>query len=305
MLIYANSANILTNLCVFMLRFSILIPTYNRKEKLNKVLEALSDQEGIDRGEIIVGVDGSEDGTEEWLDSHSSVFNFQLSIFSIKNSGRAVIRNKLLDRAKGEIIIFIQDDIIVDTGWLKAHLESHKKAEGAVLGFMTWYPQMELTPYMKWLENGGHMLDYAGLKDGQETDFWHFYMGNMSIPNKLIGSARFYENLKIYGWEDIIFGYQFVSKGNKVYYRNSARAYHWHEYRADNLGEYMKKIGESAAVAESLYPGLGFVPDCRKKLVFYFLIYMGKLFRSLIPQNWKWYLDMKEGFLRAVEEKLG
>lgn len=272
------------------------------------VLEHLARQPGVEKGEIIVGIDGSTDGTEEWLGKEYKERNDRkdrkdgmqnLSWFRIENSGRAVIRNRLLEKAKGEIVLFIQDDIIVTDGWLQAHLDFHQKKSGALVGHMTWYPETPVSPYMKWLENGGHMLDFSGFQEGDEMDFWHFYMGNISIPRKLVNPIRFQESVPSYGWEDILFGYEFVSQGNQVYYSSSALAYHWDEYREQDLKEYMQKVGRSAVWAENKYPGIGIIPPLWKKMIFRSMILGGAVFRPFLSQEARWYLDMKKWFLTA------
>lgn len=284
-----------------MVAFSILVPTFNRKAKLEVVLDNLALQEGIEQGEVIVGVDGSSDGTYEYLQSRISGFPGKLSFFWIENSGRAVIRNKLLEKARGEIIIFIQDDIVVSKEWLTSHRQFHMKKTGALVGHVTWYPKMEISTYMRWLESGGHLLDFHGIKDGDELDYWHFYMGNISMPKSLAARVSFDEKIPGYGWEDILYGYKFVSGGNIVYYSSSALAYHWDEYRENDFREYMSKIGKSALWAEQEYPGVGILPPYWKKLIFKTLISGGRMVWPLLSQEQKWYLDMKKWFLEAVE----
>ncbi|MDP2691979.1 MAG: glycosyltransferase family A protein [bacterium] len=277
--------------------FSVLIPTYNRCDKLQKVLETLFRQEGIEVGEVIVGVDGSTDSTLEMLQDLNPLVSF--SFFRIANSGRSVIRNRLLDAARGDLILFIQDDILVDQGWLQAHLAAQRKREGAVVGHVTWYPGMEISEYMKWLENGGHMLRFGDLRDGDQIDFWRFYMGNISFPRNFLGGQRFDETIRSYGWEDIVFGHEFERLGHPIFYSAGARAFHWDEYREEDLRAYMQQVGESAFLAEQRCPGVGFVPPLWKKMVFYFLIGAGRVTRPLLPQRWRWYLDMKRWFLEA------
>jgi len=279
--------------------FSILIPTYNRKEKLKVVLEALAKQKRIAEGEVIVGVDGSTDGTMEFLEglAQSGRELQNLSFFRIENSGRSVIRNRLLDRAQGDIVIYIQDDIVVSDDWLDAHLDAQQQQQGAQVGYVTWYEQEKVSDYMKWLENGGHMLDFANLKAGQPLDYWHFYMGNISFPRDLVADIRFDEELTTYGWEDIVYGYQFISKGYKVYYNPQAKAYHWDEYLEEDLKEYMQKLAISAVQVAKKYPDIAVVPPVWKKVIFKIMILFGALFRSVLPQHWRWYLDMKKWFL--------
>ncbi|MDF2379332.1 MAG: glycosyltransferase family A protein [Candidatus Gracilibacteria bacterium] len=282
------------------MRFSILIPTYNRKNKLKVVLEAVSKQVGISQGNVIVGVDGSEDGTVEFLKELKLQYPTQLEFFSIPNSGRAIIRNRLIEKATGDVLIFIQDDIVVTEKWLEAHLNFHEQKEGALVGHMTWYPKQEISEYMKWLENGGHMLDFSSYRDGDQMDFWHFYMGNISLQRAHLDSLRFDEEMKVYGWEDIMMGLEFCRKGRKVYYSSFALAYHWDEYCEKDLQDYMAQVGESAVMAEKKYPGTGFVPSPLKKVVFSLMIGFGNVFWFLLPQSAKWYLDMKKWFLQSV-----
>ncbi len=316
-----------------MTKFSILIPTFNRREKLCVVLEELGKQKGIENGEVIVGIDGSTDGTEEMLTRIlRNVRN--LRIFRIENSGRAVIRNELLKRAQGELIIFIQDDIVVSEHWLEEHLNAHLSLRGsppeaddeaisrihhfirdcfarlrrarndnyAVVGHMTWYPKMEVTRYMRWLEHGGHMLDFAGLKDGQEIDFWHFYMGNISIPRSLVQDLHFDESLKEYGWEDILFGYEFSRRGHKIFYSKQALAWHWDEYREEDLPSYMQKLARSAQIAQEKYPGLRLTSPWWKRAIFHVMIATGSLVWPLLPQEWRWYVTMKREFLSNISK---
>lgn len=286
-----------------MVPFSILIPTYNRCEKLRVVLDALARQEGLEGGEVIVGIDGSTDATEALLNEIKPAFPVPLHFFRIPNSGRSVIRNRLLDRAKGDLLFFIQDDIVVREGWLKAHLAAHRQHRGAVVGHVTWYPEVQVTPYMRWLEQGGHLLDFSSLRDGQKLDFWHFYMGNISVPKTLIGSLRFDETFKKYGWEDIVLGYEFVAGGHSVYYCEDAAAYHWDDYLESGLQQYMERVGESAVWAEQKYPGVGFLPGFFKRMIFAVLIALGTFFWPLLPQRWKWYLQMKRWFLEACRRE--
>jgi|CXWL01.1.fsa_nt_gi glycosyltransferase involved in cell wall biosynthesis len=286
-----------------MIPFSILIPTYNRRHKLPVVLEALSRQPDITQGEIIIGIDGSTDGTEEWLaNEYSNDLNRcpNLSWFRIENSGRSVIRNRLLDRARGEIIIFTQDDIISTPGWLDSHLQAHHHRQGAVVGHVTWFPEMEITPYMTWLEHGGHLFDFDGYRDGDELDFWHFYTNNLSFPRSFLDSLRFDESLPTYGWEDILLGYELVKQGKKVFFSRTASAYHWDEYREEDFSVYIQKIARSAIVAEERYPGIGIVPPPWKRTLFRSMILMGRPLWPWLPQEWRWYLQMKEVFLENI-----
>lgn len=91
---------------------SIIIPTYNRKEAIIKLIDSLSNQKNKNF-EIIVIDDGSTDGTYDILKKSISIKNF--SIYRIKNSERGAARNFGATKSKGEYLNFFDsDDIALD-----------------------------------------------------------------------------------------------------------------------------------------------------------------------------------------------
>lgn len=103
--------------------FSVVIPTFNRKDRLACCLEALRLQEAKRCSfEIIVIDDASTDGTEELVKSFIARNDQQLMIRYIRlhsNSGPAVARNVGIVAARGEFVCFTDDDSVVPKNWLK------------------------------------------------------------------------------------------------------------------------------------------------------------------------------------------
>jgi len=100
------------------LLFSIIIPTYNRPERLTSCLEGLVELEyPHDSFEVIVVNDGGEMLLE------STVFSFQkqlnLSLLTQPNSGPAKARNTGAMAAKGKFLVFTDDDCRPTADWLK------------------------------------------------------------------------------------------------------------------------------------------------------------------------------------------
>lgn len=102
-----------------MVKFSIVVPTYNRKEKLMQCLASLSKQcYPKDQYEVIVIDDGSTDGTSEIMTYYFGDSNVRY--FYQKNGGCAKARNLGIVMAKGNIIAFTDDDCVVPWGWITA-----------------------------------------------------------------------------------------------------------------------------------------------------------------------------------------
>lgn len=107
------------------MRFSVVIPTYNRKEKLKETLKSVLDQSFKDF-EVIVVDDGSSDDTREIV-RESGKTQGQVSYFHQPNTGPAKARNLGTKQAKGQLIAFTDDDCVLPHDWLERLLEGFQK----------------------------------------------------------------------------------------------------------------------------------------------------------------------------------
>jgi glycosyltransferase involved in cell wall biosynthesis len=103
--------------------FSIIIPTYNRGERIKNTLLSVLDQD-FKNYEVIIVDDGSTDNTEEIIKSFESS---RLHYFKKENAERAAARNYGADRAKGQYITFLDSDDILYPFFLKNAHESLEK----------------------------------------------------------------------------------------------------------------------------------------------------------------------------------
>ena len=105
---------------------SVVIPTYNRRPILHKCLLALENQKlpaFINNFEIVVVDDGSTDGTREWLQNESRLFP-HVVLVQQEHSGPAKGRNLGVENSKGEVIVFIDSDLVVTETFLESHISS-------------------------------------------------------------------------------------------------------------------------------------------------------------------------------------
>jgi len=95
---------------------SIIIPTYNRLEYLKKCIKSLLKLD-YENYEIIIIDDASTDGTWKYL---NALENNKIKIFrNNENLGPSITRNNGVKIAKYDIIVFTDDDCLVDRMWLK------------------------------------------------------------------------------------------------------------------------------------------------------------------------------------------
>jgi len=104
------------------MRFSVVVPTCNRKATLRQTLAALATQDYADY-EIIVVDDGSTDGTQKMVGAEFP----QVRYFRQANRGPAAARNVGIRQATGDIIAFTDDDCVPPPDWLTRLADGYKR----------------------------------------------------------------------------------------------------------------------------------------------------------------------------------
>lgn len=108
--------------------FSVIIPTYNRKDLLKKCLVSLFAQTFHKDGyEVIVVDDGSTDGTADFLSLLNPLDPSHFHFLTQNHKGPAAARNLGIKQAQGEIIAFTDDDCVPPANWLEKLYDGFKR----------------------------------------------------------------------------------------------------------------------------------------------------------------------------------
>lgn len=125
---------------------SVIVPTFRRTNVLAETLEALINLDyPQDKYEIIVIDDGSGDHTPDIVASLQRTLP-RLTYYSQSNSGVATARNHGARIAQGEVLIFVDDDIIVPSSMIRHHLATMAEfGDCLVNGHWEFAPQLTAT----------------------------------------------------------------------------------------------------------------------------------------------------------------
>lgn len=112
---------------------TIVIPTYNRADRLPSLLDAIFEQRGLnDIGwEVIVVNNNSTDNTIDTILSYQNQKNTKIRLFNEDRQGVAYVRWQAIKKAKGSIVCFFDDDILPDLNWVSEAFkfgEQHQNA---------------------------------------------------------------------------------------------------------------------------------------------------------------------------------
>lgn len=206
--------------------FSIVIPTYNRLPILKKCLLALESQDFkpntiVENYEVVVVDDGSTDGSWEWLETNSSLIP-HVRIVAQNHQGPAVARNLGVQEASGEIIVFIDSDLVVTENFLQAHgdgLQSGEKDLGSDRLF-TYGAVINTANFANPTSEPYKITDFSAA---------YFATGNVAIPRHWLEEAGLFDTrFQLYGWEDLELGVRLKKLGLKLIKCPQAVGYHWH-----------------------------------------------------------------------------
>jgi GT2 family glycosyltransferase len=113
------------------LRATIIIPTKNRTDVLTELLDSIGQLDPIDGivPEIIVADNDSQDNTYERVNAAAGCLPVTVRAVKVSRPGKSAALNEALKVATGDIVAFLDDDVVVDTNWLTAVGNFFRKGE--------------------------------------------------------------------------------------------------------------------------------------------------------------------------------
>jgi glycosyltransferase involved in cell wall biosynthesis len=222
------------------MKISVAIPTCNRADILRKTLKGYSAQAGDHQMlEVLVVDDGSRDHTAATVEECSRASLVPVRYLYQENRGLAAARNHGLREAKGELILFGDDDIIPGSEMVAQHMAWHRRypqPEVGVLGHVAWAPELRPSGFMKWETLYGPQFRFGYMEPGQEVGFGEAYFCNTSVKSCFLRQyGNFNEAFRQYGWEDLELGYRLMQKGWRMLYNPDAVGYHYKHERLDDV----------------------------------------------------------------------
>ena len=138
------------------MKISIITPTHNKADLLERTLRSVG---GLDYSpadfEMIVVDDGSTDRTGKLLAAHRPPHGFK-TVTLEDNRGRSRARNQGLEQAEGELVVFLDDDMELVPGFLRAHADFHREHPRAVgVGNVVNHPEVTRAPIDRYMSPSG------------------------------------------------------------------------------------------------------------------------------------------------------
>jgi O-antigen biosynthesis protein len=200
------------------MKLSIIVPPYNSYDTVKKTLGSLMSQCDFSEDEIIV-VDASSDGkTRKYMET----FKEKISLYYMNPAATpADARNLGAEKAKGEILAFVDSDVYVAPDWVAKIKEEYKCGHEAGGGPVLIAEHQKNNPVAlaQWFLQYGQHLQTIKQEEKAVWPSVHMYCSK-ELFNRVGGFP------KIRASEDYLFSYKLAKIGKKFSYCPQIKAHH-------------------------------------------------------------------------------
>ncbi len=218
---------------------SVVIATKDRAAFVARALDSLALQEHAPPFEVIVVDNGSRDGTAELVRERIPGLPFPLVLSQHAEPNRGAARNAGIALARGETVVFVDDDVWVPPDFLAAHARAHAAGgvDLAVSGPILNVPSYDVRPEPVAANYSRAFLCTC----------------NVSLPLRALESVGgFDEVFDLYGWEDTELGLRLRRAGVVRAFAWDAYLYHIKPPQSETLEVLARKTVERARMATHL-----------------------------------------------------
>ena len=220
-------------------KHSIIVATYNRLEEIKELTESLinmAKHPGTPSFEWIVVDDGSEDGTDAFLQDQD--FEFDLRVIKQQNQGPGAARNRGMAEAKGEYFLFLDSDCTVPPEYLVEVDRALTEHQWDAFGGPDTYRE-DFSPLLKAINYSMTSFTGTGGTRGSKKSVTKFYPRsfNMGLSRKVYETIGDMGGLR-HG-QDMDYSARIYKAGFKVGLIERAYVYH---KRRTSLRKFFKQI---------------------------------------------------------------
>ena len=211
------------------MKYSIIVPVYNRPDEVDELLQSLCDQTAKDF-EVLIVEDGSQRDCKAVVDKYGD--RLDVKYFMKQNSGPGQSRNYGAERASGEYLLILDSDVVLPTGYLEAVDRSIISSPSPIVAFGgpdAAHPSF--TPVQKAISYSmTSFFTTGGIRGGKaKLDKFYPRSFNMGIRRDIYLQLGGFSKMRF--GEDIDFSYRIVEAGYQP--RLFPEAWVWHKRRTD------------------------------------------------------------------------
>ena len=215
------------------MKYSIIVPVFNRPDEVDELLESLCSQTLKDF-EVVIIEDGSQKPCKDVCDKYADILD--LHYYLKENSGPGQSRNYGVERAKGEYVLILDSDVVLPTGFM-ASVEKELSIINSQFSIpcVAWggpdAAHPSFTPVQKAISYSmTSFFTTGGIRGGKaKLDKFYPRSFNMGIRRDVYQQLGGFSKMRF--GEDIDFSYRIVEAGHRP--QLFPDAWVWHKRRTD------------------------------------------------------------------------
>ncbi len=236
---------------VDVMKYSIIIPVYNRPDEVGELLESIASQPRPDV-EVIVVEDGSTVDCKEVVAKFEN--RLQISYLVKENGGPAMARNFGAQHASGEWLLILDSDVVLPPNYFEAVDSGIENEQCDAFGGPDRAAD-NFTPVQKAISYAmTSFFTTGGIRGGKKKmDKFYPRSYNMGIRSEVYEKLGGFSRMRF--GEDIDFSYRIVENGYKAVL--IPKAWVWHKRRTD-FRKFFKQVHNSGIARINLehrHPG--------------------------------------------------
>lgn len=220
------------------MRYSFVIPVYNRPDEVEELLESLTIQKFKDF-EVIVVEDGSQIVCRHIVEKYTD--RLDIKYYEKPNSGPGPTRNYGVQRASGDFVLILDSDVVLPEGYLTAvEAELEREDCDAFGGPDSAHPSF--SPIQKAINYGmTSFFTTGGIRGGKKKmDKFYPRSFNMGVRRSTYEALNGFSEMRF--GEDIDFSTRIFENGYRC--RLFPEAWVWHKRRTD-LRKFFRQVHNS------------------------------------------------------------
>lgn len=228
------------------IRFSVIVPVYNRPDEVSELLESLTHQ-SFKNFEVIIVEDGSNIPCKDVCLSYENALD--IKYFEKKNSGPGQSRNYGAERASGVFLLILDSDVVLPEGYLQAVEDELQRSDTDAFGGPdTAHPSF--TDTQKAISYSmTSFFTTGGIRGGKKKlDKFYPRSFNMGIRKDVYSKLEGFSKMRF--GEDIDFSIRIFKAGYRC--RLFPEAWVWHKRRTD-FRKFWRQVYNSGIARINLY----------------------------------------------------
>lgn len=228
------------------MRYSVIIPVYNRPDEVDELLQSLTRQSFKDF-EVIIVEDGSSVPCKDIADRYQNMLD--IHYYAKPNSGPGQTRNYGAERSRGEYLIILDSDCILPEGYFAAVEEELRKAPADAFGGPD-RAHTSFTDIQKAINYSmTSFFTTGGIRGGKKKmDKFYPRSFNMGVRREAYEALGGFSRMRF--GEDIDFSIRIFKDGYRC--RLFPEAWVYHKRRTD-LKKFFKQVHNSGIARINLY----------------------------------------------------